>query len=138
VELTLVSIRAEVRRDIKSAQKVRAPGWALVLVIIVGVPVFLLIDQAGLTNISLPIFDSFVAFGFVVYVKRKLFPRWWFWATMAPLALLHALLICAIPWSGAWKPAALAGAVVSVDICLMLWILATVEALMRRKTAARR
>jgi hypothetical protein len=85
---------------------------------------------------SLPVLDSVIAVGFVLYLKWKLHRKWWFLVTMTVVALFHGLVIWSIPWTEGWKPAALAGAIVSADICLILWIVATVEAQMNRPTAA--
>ena len=131
-----MSISGEAKHDIKAARQVRPPWWALVLVGVVSLPVFWLFDHFGSLDMSLPVADSIVALAFVLYVKRKAFKRLWFWVTMAAFALLHALVVWLIPWSGAWKPAVIAAAFVSVDICLMLWLLATVETLVGNAKSA--
>ena len=131
-----MSISSEAKEDIRAAQRVRPPRWALVLILVLSVPTFWFFDQAGSLNMSLPVLDSVIALGFVFYVKRRLSRKWWFWAVMTVIALLHALLIWSIPWTAGWKPAALAAVLVSVDICLILWILAAVENFIIGRTAA--
>ena len=130
-----VSISSEARQDIKTAQKVRPPWWALVLFGVLCLPVYWLFDHFGSLSISLPVLDSIIPFGFVLYLKRKFYGKWWFWVTIALVALLHALMIWSTPWTEGWKPAAVAGVLVSVDICLMLWLLAAVETLVSSRTA---
>ena len=128
-----MSISGEVKDNIKAAQEVRPPWWALVAVGVLSVPVFWAFDHFGSLDMSLPILDSIIALAFVFYVKRRLSGKLWFWVTMAVVALLHALLIWLIPWTEAWKPAVVAAVFVSVDICLMLWLLATIEALVKTR-----
>jgi hypothetical protein len=130
-----VSISSEARDDIKAAQKVRPPRWALVLFGVLCLAAYWLFDHFGRFNMSLPVLDSIIPFGFVLYLKRKLYRKWWFWLTMALVALLHAFVIWSIPWTEGWKPAAVAGVILSVDTCLMLWLLAGVETLVGTRTA---
>ncbi len=130
-----MSISSEAKDDIKAAQKVRLPWWALVSIGILSVPVFWLFDHFGSLNMSLPVLDSIVPFAFVLYIKRKLYGKWWFWLTIALVAILHAVLIWSIPWTEDWKPAVIAGGLVSAEICVSLWILATVETLVSSRTA---
>ena len=129
-----MSIRSEAKDDIKAVQKVRLPWWALALIVVLSLPVFWLFDHLGTLNMSLPVLDSIVPFGFVLYLKRKLYGKWWFWLTIALMALLHGLLIWSIPWTEAWKPALVAGGLVSVEICLILWLLAAIETLVSSRT----
>jgi magnesium-transporting ATPase (P-type) len=131
-----VSISSEAKADIKAAQKVRLPWWALVFIGVLSLPIFWLFDHFGSLGISLPVLDSIIALGFVLYVKRRLSRHWWFWMIMAVIAALHVLLIWSIPWTEGWKPAAVAGVLVSADICLILWIVAAVESIFARRAAA--
>jgi len=85
---------------------------------------------------SLPVIGSAIALVFVLYVKRRLWRKWWLWLTVALLGLIHALMIWVLPWSEAWHPAIIGGAIISVDVCLIFWILATVEALVEGRTTA--
>ena len=127
-----MSIGNEAKDDIKAAQKLRLPWWALVLIGVLSLPVFWAFDHFGALNISLPVLDSIIPFSVVLYLKRAFYGKWWFWLTLALVALLHGLLIWSIPWTEAWKPAVVAGVLVSVEICLILWLLAAVESLVAR------
>ena len=129
------AVRDEAQADIKSAKKLRLPWWGIILLILTFIPMFWIFDNHSLLNISLPIFDCVGMFSIVLYVKRNLFGELWFWLTMAALALLHVLLIWAIPWTGNWIPAPAAAAVGSIDICLMLWLLAALDTWVRRGAA---
>jgi magnesium-transporting ATPase (P-type) len=131
-----VSINSEAEGDIKAARKVRLPWWALVLIGVLSLPIFWLFDHFGSLGISLPVLDSIIALGFALYVKRRLTRHWWFWMTMAVIAALHALLIWSLPWTEGWKPAVVAGVLISADICLILWIVAAVESVFARRAAA--
>jgi hypothetical protein len=124
-----MSIRAEAEDDIKAAKQVRPPRWALVLIGFACLPVFWLFDHFGSLNIALPVLNGLIVLAFVLYVKRRLFRKWWFWLTIALIELVHALVIWSIPWTDDWHPALVGGVIASLDVCLILWILATVDTL---------
>lgn len=121
-----MSLRDDVRSDINTARKIHVPTWALIFIFILSIPTFWVFDRFGNLDKSLPILECIVAFVFVVYVKRNLINKPWFWATIILLAASHGLVLWLIPWTSKWVPALIAGAAVSVDICLMLWIVAVV------------
>jgi hypothetical protein len=64
-----VSISSEAKGDIKAAQKVRLPWWALVLIGALSLPIFWLFDNFRSLGMSLPVLESIIALGFVLYVK---------------------------------------------------------------------
>ena len=85
---------------------------------------------------SLPLLMSIGLFAFFIYLKWGLRRQPLFWSTIAVLAAVHALLIWYIPWTSKWVPAAAIAAVASIDLCLMLWVLAAVEVLVGGQTTA--
>ena len=123
-------IRTEVRDQIKAAQKLWLPWRAVLALFVVSIPYFALLDHFGMLNMALPLFVCVAAFGLVIYIRWDLRRRVWFWATVATLAVLHALLIWNIPWTSKWVPAAAFAGMCSIDFVLMLWVLAALERLL--------
>ena len=128
----------DVRRETKAAKKLRMPGWAVVLVIIVSFLCAGLFDSFGKLDLILPTINSILVLGFMIGFKRKLWRHAWFWETMAAIAALHVPLILFVPWTTRWVPAMAIAGVDSLDFCLILWILAVVGKLMREPKGAER
>ena len=117
----------EIRNEIREARKLRLPWWALLFL---GAGTFLcawLFDSFGKLEIVLPMLNSGLVLGFVIALKRKLWPRVWFWGCMAVIAALHVPLILFVPWTTQWFPALAIAGIDSLDFCLILWILAASE-----------
>jgi len=55
---------------------------------------------------------------------------------MAVIAALHVPLILFVPWTTRWVPALAIAVIDSVDFCLILWILAVIEKVMREPKGA--
>jgi hypothetical protein len=133
-----MSIANDIKRDIKEAKKIRLPWWAEVCLIVGSVPIFFLFDHFGKFDIALPTLVSIGMLGFVIRVKWQLRRHAWFWGTMIVLAALHASLISFVAWTTNWVPAAVTGAIGSVDVIVMLAILAVVAKSMAGPNAADR
>src|SRR5437879_4463920 len=116
----------EIKSDIKAAKKIRLPWWGLLCLGTVSLPIYWLFDHFGRLNLALPILSSIVVLGFAIAVKWKMRRHVWFWITMTILAALHVPLILFVPWTTKWVPALAIAGIVSVDICVMLAILAVV------------
>jgi len=123
-------IKNDVKNDIKAAKKIWLPWWAVLSLIIVGMPIPWLFDHFGKLNLFLPTFNSVAVLAFVIAVKRKLARHAWFWATMAILAAFHVPLVLFVPWTTKWVPALAIAAIDSADLIVMLAILAVVERFM--------
>jgi hypothetical protein len=123
------SIGAQVRNDIKAAQKVWLPWRVLLPLGAVFLVVIMTCDHFGRLNMSLPLINCIGVFGLFIYLKWGLRREPLFWITIAVLAALHALLLWYLPWTSKWVPAATIAGISSIDFCLMLWILAAVETL---------
>jgi len=121
-----MSLANEVKSDIKAAKKMRLPWWAVLCLLVVGMPFPWLFDHFGRLNLMLPIWNSVAVLGFLLALKRKLWRRAWFWITMTVIAALHVPLILFVPWGTRWIPALAIAAIDSVDFCLILWILSLV------------
>jgi hypothetical protein len=122
-----MSLKSDVKKDIRTAQQIRPPFWLLLSVGILCFALYWALDHAGKLNVALPIVDCAVALGFIAYVKWDLHKKLWFWLTFAVLTIIHGAVVWFIPWTSGWAPALIAGVIVSVDICLMLWIVAVIQ-----------
>lgn len=129
------AIRAQAKSDIKAAKKLRLPWWALVAFGVSSFAACALLDHYGQLNMALPLLDCIGIFGFFIYLKWGLRRQPLFWATILVLAALHALLVWYIPWDGKWVPAIAVAGMLSVDLCLMSWVLAAVEAVLGTEAA---
>jgi hypothetical protein len=127
-----VSLKAEVKSDIKAAQKLWMPWWLVLAWMAFCLPVIILSDRVGRLGMSLPLLNCIAVFGFLIYLKRQLRRQVRFWATVVALAALHALVIWYVPWTSKWVPAAAVAIISSVDFCLMLWIVDAVGRFDRR------
>ena len=125
-----MSLANEVKDDIKAAKKIRLPWWAVLCLLVFGMPLPWLFDHFGILNLMLPIWNSVAILGFMLALKWKLRRHAWFWITMTVIAALHVPLILFVPWGTRWVPALAIAAIDSVDFCLILWAIAAVGKLM--------
>jgi hypothetical protein len=121
-----MSIASGVKSEIKTAQKMRLPWWAVLCLLIGGMPLPWLFDHFGKLNLMLPIWNTVAVFGFLIALKWKLRRFAWFWITMIILAAFHVPLVLFVPWTTKWIPALMIAVIDSVDFCLMLWIISIV------------
>ena len=131
-----MSISKQVKSDIKAAKNLRLPRWAILPGIAISFLCAWLFDHFGRLNLMLPIWNSVAVLGFMLVLKRKLWPHAWFWITMAVIAALHVPLILFIPWGTRWVPALAIAGIDSLDFCLILWILSVVGKFVDRSKAA--
>ena len=119
-------VAKDIKNDIKAAKKIWLPWWAVLCLIIGGLPVVWLFDHFGKLDLFLPTFNCIAILGFAIAVKRNLRRHAWFWGTMAILAALHVPLILFVPWTTKWVPAIAIAAIDAVDFIVMLAALAAV------------
>ena len=131
------SIRAQVRDDIKAARKIWLPWRVLLPFGIFSLVVIVICDHFGRLNMSLPLLNCVAVFGLLIYLKWSLRRQLVFWSTIAVLAALHAVLLWSIPWTSKWVPSVAIAGISSVDFCLMLWVLAAVEAVTESQVASK-
>ena len=129
-------IVTQATNDIKAARKIWLPWRVLLPWMVFSLVVILVCDHFGRMNISMPLLMSIGLFGFFIYLKWGLRRQPLFWTTIVGLATLHALLIWYVPWTSSRVPAAAVAGIASVDLCLMLWVLAAVEVLLRNQATA--
>jgi hypothetical protein len=121
-----MSLTKDVGSEIKAAKKLRWRWWGVLCGIIGSYLCAWLFDNFGKLELVLPILNSIGVLGFMLVLKRKLWPRPWFWITMTIIAALHVPLILFVPWTTRWVPAMVIAFIASADFCLILWILAVV------------
>jgi hypothetical protein len=121
-----MSIAGDVKSDIKAAKKIRLPWWAVLCLLVFGMPLPWLFDHFGRLNLMLPIWNSVAVLGLMFVLKWRLRRRAWFWITMTVIVALHVPLILFVPWGTKWVPALAIAAIDSLDFCLILWILSFV------------
>lgn len=131
-----MSIANDVKSDVKAAKKMRLPWWAVLCLLVFGMPLPWLFDDFGRLNLMLPMWNSVAVLGFMFVLKWRLRRHAWFWITMAVIAGLHVPLVLLVPWGTRWVPALAIAAIDSVDFCLILWILSVVGELMEGPKAA--
>jgi hypothetical protein len=115
-----------IKDDIKAAKKIRLPWWGILCLAIGSFLMSWLFDHFGKLTITLPTLNSILILVFAIALKWKLRRRAWFWMIMAVIAALHVPLILFVPWGDRWIPALVIGAIDSVDLCAILWILSVV------------
>ena len=121
-----MSLANDVKSDIKATRKMRLPWWAVLCLLIGGMPLPWLFDHFGRLDLMLPTWNCVAVLGIILVLKWKLRRHTWFWGTMAILAALHVPLILFVPWTTKWVPAIAIAAIGSADLIVMLAILAVV------------
>jgi hypothetical protein len=129
-------IITQATNDIKAARKIWLPWRLLLPWMVFSLVVIVVCDHFGRMNMSMPLLMSIGLFAFFIYLKWGLRRQPLFWGTIALLAAVHAWLIWHLPWTSDWVPAVATAVVASIDLCLMLWILAAVEVLIGSQSAA--
>ncbi len=122
----------DIKNDIKAAKKIWLPWWAVLCLIIGGLPIIWLFDHFGKLSLFLPTFNCVGMLGFAIALKWKLRRNAWFWITMTVIAALHVPLMLFVPWTTKWVPAIAIAAIDSVDLIVILAILSVVGKLVER------
>ncbi len=121
------SISNQVKSDIKAAKKLWLPWWLLLPLIALAFGACALFDRFGKLSMALPMLNCVFVLGVLIYLKWGLRQRPLFWATIAIIVAVHAVVIWYIPWSSKWVPAAAIAVISTIDFYLMLWTLAAVR-----------
>ena len=122
----------DIKNDIKAAKKIWLPWWAVLCLIIGGLPIIWLFDHFRKLSLFLPTFNCVGMLGFAIALKWKLRRNAWFWITMTVIAALHVPLMLFVPWTTKWVPAIAIAAIDSVDLIVILAILSVVGKLVER------
>jgi len=116
-----------VKKDIKTAQKMRL-SWRGVL--LVGVCTFIVawaLDQWGKLNLTLPLMNSVAVLGLVMAIKWEMRAYLWFWGATAVVTALLLSLIVFVPWGDRWVPAVAIAGIDSIGFCLILAVYAVAQ-----------
>ena len=116
----------DIKNDLREAKAIRLPWWGVLCWMAGCGLIELLLLRLGSFDLGLPALNSIAVVGFTIALKRKLRRHAWFWGTMVVLAALHVPLVLLVPWTTRWVPALAIAAIDSVDLFLMLAILAGV------------
>jgi hypothetical protein len=109
--------------------------WRGILAVMGGtLPIALLFVYFGRFDLARPTLLSMIVIVVALAMKWKLRGRVWFWVTMAAIAILHVLLIVAIPWTTRWIPAIVATPILAVDLATILVIVKVLEKLFEKPT----
>jgi len=129
----------DIKNDIKEAKKIRLPWWVLLCLAIGSLPIYWFFYHFGRLDLALPTLNCMLVLGFLIALKRRLWPHTWFWGILICLAALHVPLVLFVPWTTRWVPALAIAAIDSADLIVMLAMLAVVGKLMgEQKTTERR
>ncbi len=128
----------DIKNDIKEARKVRLPWWALLCLAIGSLPIYWFFYRFGKVDLALPMLNCILVLGFLIVLKRTLWPHMWFWVAMAVLAALHVPLVLFVPWTTRWVPALAIAAIDSADLILILTMLAVIGKLVDGPKTAER
>lgn len=78
----------------------------------------------------MPLLTCVGVFGFFIYLKWRLRRQPLFWSVIGVLAAIHLGLIWYTPWTSDDLPRAMLAGAGSIDLCLLIVILAAVEVLL--------
>lgn len=131
-----MSIADDVKSDIQAAKKLRLPWWAVLFGIIASFLCAWVFDDFGKLELVLPALNIVAVLGFMIVLKRNLWPQSWFWITMAVIAAVHVPLVLLVPWTSKWVPALAIAAIDSADLCVMIGIISIVGQLIGTKDAS--
>jgi hypothetical protein len=109
--------------------------WSLTLLAVVA-PGVLLVHQLGRPDLIYPAVIIGSALGIAIKVTGNIHRRWWFWATMAPVAGAHVLFLLKFPMPK-WVPAPALTGLVFGDVLAILLLLRLVAKLMGGAAAVR-
>jgi hypothetical protein len=133
-----VKLFKELKSEIKKAQRIRLPWWALLCILLVTITLCFLFDDFGKLALVVPTMNSVLVISFVIAIKWQSRRSMWFWVTMTVIAILHVLLILFVPWSDKWVPGAAIACIDAVDFLAILAILFFLERLIKAPKYAER
>ena len=107
--------------------------WKGILAVMGGtLPIALLFVYFGRFDLARPTLLSIIVIIVALAMKWELRRRTWFWVTMAVVAILHVLLIVAVPWTTRWIPAVVATPVLALDLAAILVVVKLLEKLFEK------
>lgn len=113
--------------DLKAAKKMRLSLRGKVYVFVATLIIGLLFAYFGRFDLARPSLFSAGMLVLAFTIERKFDRHPWFWITMVIIATLHVLLIWSVNWTSKWVPAVTMAGLGTVDLYLILVILAIVR-----------
>lgn len=115
------------KRDLRAAQAIRLPWWALLCLFFGAIIVGGIFNHFGRLEMTLPVLSIGLVIGSVSALKwkKRVYP--WYWITLAIIIAIHALIIIFVPWTTKWVPAIVIAVIVSVDFYAMLMLFSFIE-----------
>jgi hypothetical protein len=113
--------------DLKAAKKIHLPWWLGLTLAVSAAFCAAMFDHLHRIELTLPVMNSVIVFGYLIRLRWRLRDRVWFWLTMLVCAALHVPLIMAIPWTTKWVPPVAVAVFDAVDFCVILLVLALLE-----------
>jgi len=129
--------KKDIEADIKVAKKIWLPWWAVLCLIVGGLPIAWLFDHFGKFDLARPSLLSAGTIALAIAIKWKLGRNPWFWITMAVIVALHLVLILSVSWTTKWVPASVSAGVCTVDFFVMLAIIDVVETFLKGREKAK-
>jgi len=107
--------------------------WKGILAVMGGtLPIALLFVYFGRFDLARPTLLSIIVIIVALAMKWELRRRMWFWVTIAVVAVLHVLLIVAVPWTTRWIPAVVATPALALDLAAILVVVKLLEKLFEK------
>lgn len=132
-----MSLKVDVKRDLRAAQRMRLPWWAVLCWMGGCGAVAWALYRHGRLELALPLLNCLAVLGFAIVVKRDLRRQAWFWAAMAVLAALHGVAVLYIPWGDKWVPAVAIAVIDSMDLIIIFAILDAIGSYISRPSSSR-
>ena len=129
------SAEKDFKRDIRIAKKIRLSWRGILGVFILSLLIGGLFDYWGRFELALPVLGWVGVIGLVIAVKREMWTYKWFWVATAIIAAIHVALLLFVPWTTKRIPGPAVAGAMTVDLCLILAILAVIKTLIERRTS---
>jgi len=123
-------VKNSVKNDVRAAQKLWLPWWAVVCLFVVGMPIPWLFGRHGRLDLVLPTWNGMLVLACAIAIKWALRRHWWFWVAMTMLAALQVALILCVPWTTKWVPALFIAVIDSAELIAMLAMITVVAKIM--------
>jgi hypothetical protein len=107
-----------------------------VAMLAIACPLILFLRHLGRSDLTHPAIVVAFTLTFAIHAAARMRRHWWFWATMAPLAGVHVLLLLQMHWSeNEWIPAQALTGLATGDLLVIFLLLRLVARLVGGKAA---
>jgi hypothetical protein len=115
---------------------VRLQWWGVWCCVIPALPVILCLDHRGRLDLALPLLGSIAAIVLLVVLKWRLRIHIWFWTLIVIFSTSQLWIVWRVPWPRKWVYPLISAGIVSIDFCVLLFIVTVVENLMTLESHA--